>query len=43
MLKNDHQLLFDIPVRDYRKKFPKTLIITAETSNKTVMGLMHKD
>ena len=32
-----HSLVVD------RKKFPKTLIITAETSNKTVMGLMHKD
>mgnify|MGYP001338606088 CR=1 FL=1 len=26
-----------------RKKFPKNLIITAETKNKTIMGLMHKD
>ena len=25
-----------------RKNFPKDLIITAETKNKTVMGLMHK-
>ena len=25
-----------------RKKFPKNLIITAETHNKTVMGLKHK-
>ena len=32
-----HSLIVD------RKKFPKTLIITAETKNKTVMGLMHKD
>ncbi len=26
-----------------RKKLPKKLIITAETKNKTIMGLMHKD
>ena len=26
-----------------RKNFPKNLIITAETKNKTIMGLMHKD
>ena len=26
-----------------RKNFPKDLIITAETKNKTIMGLMHKD
>ena len=26
-----------------RKTFPKDLIITAETKNKTIMGLMHKD
>ena len=26
-----------------RKKFPKDLIITAETKNKTIMGLMHKN
>ena len=26
-----------------RKKFPKDLIITAETKNKTIMGLMHKE
>ena len=26
-----------------RKTFPKNLIITAETKNKTIMGLMHKD
>ena len=26
-----------------RKKLPKSLIITAETENKTIMGLMHKD
>ena len=26
-----------------RKTFPKDLIITAETNNKTIMGLMHKD
>ena len=32
-----HSLVVD------RNKFPKTLIITAETSNKTIMGLMHKD
>ena len=32
-----HSLVVD------RKKLPKNLIITAETKNKTVMGLMHKD
>ena len=32
-----HSLVVD------RKKFPKKLIITAETKNKTIMGLMHKD
>ena len=32
-----HSLVVD------RKKFPKKLIITAETKNKTMMGLMHKD
>ena len=32
-----HSLIVD------RKKFPKNLIITAETPNRTVMGLMHKD
>ena len=26
-----------------RKTFPKNLLITAETENKTIMGLMHKD
>ncbi len=26
-----------------RKSLPKNLIITAETANKTIMGLMHKD
>ena len=31
-----HSLIVD------RKSFPKDLIITAETKNKTVMGLMHK-
>tara|TARA_B100000123_G_C25649122_1_gene392332 strand:+ start:277 stop:843 length:567 start_codon:yes stop_codon:yes gene_type:complete len=31
-----HSLVVD------RKKFPKNLIITAETKNKTIMGLMHK-
>ena len=31
-----HSLIVD------RKKFPKDLIITAETKNKTIMGLMHK-
>ena len=25
-----------------RKKFPNKLIITAETKNRTIMGLMHK-
>ena len=32
-----HSLIVD------RKNFPKNLIITAETKNKTIMGLMHKD
>ena len=32
-----HSLVVD------RKKTPKTLIITAETRNKTIMGLMHKE
>ena len=32
-----HSLVVD------RKKFPKKLLITAETKNKTIMGLMHKD
>ena len=32
-----HSLVVD------RKKLPKKLIITAETKNKTIMGLMHKD
>ena len=32
-----HSLVVD------RKKFPEKLIITAETQNKTIMGLMHKD
>ena len=32
-----HSLIVD------RKNFPKSLIITAETKNKTIMGLMHKD
>ena len=31
-----HSLIVD------RKSFPKDLIITAETKNKTIMGLMHK-
>ena len=31
-----HSLIVD------RKKFPKDLLITAETKNKTIMGLMHK-
>ena len=31
-----HSLVVD------RKNFPKNLIITAETKNKTIMGLMHK-
>ena len=31
-----HSLVVD------RKKFPKNLTITAETKNKTIMGLMHK-
>jgi len=26
-----------------KKNLPKDLIITAETKNKTIMGLMHKD
>ena len=32
-----HSLVVD------RKSFPKNLIITAETKNNTIMGLMHKD
>ena len=32
-----HSLVVD------RKKFPKKLTITAETKNKTIMGLMHKN
>ncbi len=32
-----HSLVVD------RKKLPKNLLITAETRNKTIMGLMHKD
>ena len=32
-----HSLIVD------RKTFPNELVITAETKNKTVMGLMHKD
>ena len=32
-----HSLVVD------RKKFPKSLIVTAETKNKTIMGLMHKN
>ena len=32
-----HSLVVD------RKKLPKKLIITAETRNKTIMGLMHND
>jgi len=32
-----HSLVVD------RKKLPKKLIITAETKNKTIMGLMHED
>ena len=32
-----HSLIVD------KKNFPKELIITAETKNKTIMGLMHKD
>jgi len=32
-----HSLIVD------RKSFPKNLVITAETKNKTIMGLMHKD
>ncbi len=31
-----HSLVVD------RKRFPRTLVITAETKNKTIMGLMHK-
>ncbi|MFL2883097.1 MAG: anthranilate synthase component II [Pelagibacteraceae bacterium] len=32
-----HSLIVD------RKNFPKELIVTAETKNKTIMGLMHKN
>ena len=32
-----HSLVVD------RKTFPKDLVITAETQNRTVMGLMHKN
>ena len=32
-----HSLIVD------RKRFPKKLMITAETKNKTIMGLMHKN
>ena len=32
-----HSLVVD------RKKLPQKLVITAETKNKTIMGLMHKD
>ena len=32
-----HSLIID------RKTFPKDLIITAETKNKTIMGIMHKE
>ncbi|MEC7150800.1 MAG: aminodeoxychorismate/anthranilate synthase component II [Pseudomonadota bacterium] len=32
-----HSLVVD------RKQFPKSLLITAETKNKTIMGLMHKE
>ena len=32
-----HSLIVD------KKSFPRNLIITAETKNKTIMGLMHKD
>ena len=32
-----HSLVVD------REKFPKNLLITAETRNKTIMGLMHKE
>ena len=32
-----HSLIID------RKKLPKCLIVTAETKNKTIMGIMHKD
>ena len=31
-----HSLIID------RKRLPKNLIITAETKNKTIMGIMHK-
>jgi anthranilate synthase component 2 len=31
-----HSLIVD------RKNFPKDLVITAETKNRTIMGLMHK-
>ena len=43
MIKNNfeatryHSLVVD------RKTFPKDLVITAETQNRTVMGLMHKN
>ena len=32
-----HSLVVD------RKKFPKKLLVTAETKNKTIMGIMHKE
>ena len=32
-----HSLVVD------HKKFPKNLLITAETKNKTIMGIMHKE
>ena len=32
-----HSLVVD------RKRFPKNLVITAETKNRTIMGLMHKN
>ena len=32
-----HSLVVD------RKKLPKNLLITAETKNKTIMGIMHKE
>ena len=32
-----HSLIID------RKKLPKCLIITAETKNKTIMGIMHEN
>ena len=32
-----HSLVVD------RKSFPKDLVITAETKNKTIMGLMHQE